>query len=29
MAVPYDKYYQTEKLFGEPYPELNQFHKRW
>lgn len=22
MSVPYDKYYQTKNLFGEPYPEL-------
>ena len=22
MGKPYDKYYQTENLFGEPYPEL-------
>ncbi len=25
MTVTYDKYYQTEKLFGEPYPELVEF----
>lgn len=25
MTVTYDKYYQTEKLFGEPYPELIEF----
>jgi 2-polyprenyl-3-methyl-5-hydroxy-6-metoxy-1,4-benzoquinol methylase len=25
MAVSYDKYYQTENLFGEPYPELIEF----
>ncbi|MGB3586030.1 MAG: methyltransferase domain-containing protein [Tunicatimonas sp.] len=25
MAVTYDKYYQTEHLFGEPYPELIEF----
>jgi 2-polyprenyl-3-methyl-5-hydroxy-6-metoxy-1,4-benzoquinol methylase len=25
MAVTYDKYYQTENLFGEPYPELIEF----
>lgn len=25
MTVPYDKYYQTENLFGEPYPELIAF----
>ena len=26
MNVEYDKYYQTEKLFGEPYPELINFY---
>ena len=25
MKVPYDKYYQTENLFGNPYPELLRF----
>ena len=25
MEVTYDKYYQTENLFGEPYPELIEF----
>lgn len=25
MTVKYDKYYQTEQLFGEPYPELIDF----
>lgn len=25
MSVTYDKYYQTENLFGEPYPELIEF----
>jgi 2-polyprenyl-3-methyl-5-hydroxy-6-metoxy-1,4-benzoquinol methylase len=25
MKVTYDKYYQTENLFGEPYPELIEF----
>ena len=25
MTVIYDKYYQTENLFGEPYPELIEF----
>ena len=25
MTVTYDKYYQTENLFGEPYPELIAF----
>lgn len=27
MTIPYDKYYQTENLFGEPYPELIEFFK--
>jgi len=26
MKVEYDKYYQTENLFGEPYPELIEFY---
>lgn len=26
MKVEYDKYYQTENLFGEPYPELIKFY---
>lgn len=25
MIVTYDKYYQTENLFGRPYPELIEF----
>ena len=25
MKVTYDKYYQTENLFGDPYPELITF----
>jgi 2-polyprenyl-3-methyl-5-hydroxy-6-metoxy-1,4-benzoquinol methylase len=25
MSVAYDKYYQTENLFGKPYPELMDF----
>ena len=25
MAVTYDKYYKTENLFGQPYPELLAF----
>ncbi len=25
MTVTYDKYYQTENLFGEPYLELIEF----
>jgi len=28
MRVTYDKYYQTENLFGNPYPELIFFLKR-
>ncbi|MFK8056869.1 MAG: class I SAM-dependent methyltransferase [Saprospiraceae bacterium] len=27
MKSPYDKHYQTEDLFGEPYPELIEFFK--
>lgn len=27
MKVEYDKYYQTENLFGAPYPELIEFYK--
>lgn len=26
--VEYDKYYQTENLFGEPYPELTAFYAK-
>ncbi len=26
MNVEYDKYYQTENLFGQPYPELIRFY---
>lgn len=26
MSVEYDKYYQTENLFGQPYPELIHFY---
>ena len=26
MSVGYDKYYQTEDLFGEPYRELIEFY---
>ena len=26
LKVEYDKYYQTENLFGEPYPELIEFY---
>ncbi len=29
MSVVYDKYYQTERLFGEPYPELIDFFKEY
>jgi SAM-dependent methyltransferase len=29
MAVTYDKYYQTEDLFGEPYPELITFFSEY
>lgn len=29
MAVVYDKYYQVENLFGEPYPELIEFLSNW
>lgn len=25
MTATYDKYYQTENLFGDPYPELIEF----
>lgn len=25
MKVAYDKYYQTENLFGKPYPELIKY----
>lgn len=28
MKVEYDKYYQTENLFGEPYPELIDFYSK-
>ena len=28
MNVEYDKYYQTENLFGEPYPELIDFYSK-
>lgn len=27
MTLPYDKYYQTENLFGDPYPELIDYFK--
>lgn len=29
MTVTYDKYYQTENLFGEPYPELMDFFSKY
>ncbi len=29
MTVTYDKYYQTENLFGEPYPELIEFFNKY
>lgn len=29
MTVTYDKYYQTENLFGEPYPELMDFFSEY
>jgi len=29
MKVTYDKYYQTENLFGEPYPELLDFFSQY
>ncbi len=29
MKVAYDKYYQTENLFGEPYPELITFYANY
>ncbi len=29
MTVTYDKYYQTEDLFGEPYSELMEFFKKY
>jgi len=28
MKVEYDKYYQTENLFGNPYPELVDFYSK-
>ncbi len=28
MKVEYDKYYQTENLFGKPYPELIDFYAK-
>ena len=28
MKIEYDKYYQTENLFGEPYPELINFYSK-
>ena len=29
MTLPYDKYYQTENLFGAPYPELMAFFSEY
>lgn len=29
MSIAYDKYYQTEHLFGEPYPELIEFFDKY
>lgn len=29
MALAYDKYYQTEDLFGDPYPELMAFFSNY
>ena len=29
MTVAYDKYYQTENLFGKPYPELMNFFSKY
>lgn len=29
MSEAYDKYYKTENLFGEPYPELIRFYSNW
>ena len=29
MTVHYDKYYQTENLFGQPYPELMDFFSEY
>lgn len=29
MKVNYDKYYQTENLFGDPYPELIEFFAKY
>lgn len=29
MAIGYDKYYQTENLFGNPYPELIDFFRAY
>ncbi|MCB0820944.1 MAG: methyltransferase domain-containing protein, partial [Bacteroidetes bacterium] len=29
MKSAYDKYYETEELFGEPYPELIEFFRTY
>lgn len=29
MTVTYDKHYETENLFGDPYPELIEFFDKY
>ena len=29
MNIAYDKYYQSENLFGDPYPELVEFFAKY